>query len=120
MKFMIDRIPLWMGRGVEVRITSGHGPWQRGDRVNMFGRCEDAPCYVDRIDFHVAHVATGDAPIIPPAIVLQPDEAQQLCDALWDAGVRPTNGEGSTGQLAATQAHLADIKKVAFHALKIS
>jgi hypothetical protein len=56
---------------------------------------------------------------IPPALNLKTEEAQQLCDALWEAGVRPTNGEGSTGKLAATQAHLADMKAIAFHAMKV-
>ncbi|MBK7822958.1 MAG: hypothetical protein IPJ61_18410 [Tessaracoccus sp.] len=42
------------------------------------------------------------------------EEAQRLMDALWQAGVRPTDGTGSTGQLAATQAHLADMRKLVF------
>lgn len=58
--------------------------------------------------------------MIPVALHLTTEEAQQLCDELWNAGVRPSNGEGSTGQLAATQHHLADMQKIVFHQLKIN
>ena len=45
---------------------------------------------------------------------LTPEEAQQLTDALWEAGARPTNGAGSTGQLAATEYHLEDMRRLVF------
>ena len=48
------------------------------------------------------------------------DEAIQVfLDDLWEAGYRPSDGTGNTGQLKATQDHLADMKKIAFHGLKI-
>jgi hypothetical protein len=37
-----------------------------------------------------------------------------LIDALWTAGLRPTEGHGSTGQLAATERHLEDMRALAF------
>ena len=43
--------------------------------------------------------------------------AQSLMDDLWNLGVRPTS-EGTSGQFAAQKAHLEDIRKVAFAALK--
>lgn len=46
-------------------------------------------------------------------------EAQQLMDDLYRAGVRPSEGQGSAGQLSATQAHLADMRKIASHKLKV-
>lgn len=55
-----------------------------------------------------------------PAMSITRDDAQALMDALYDAGVRPTNGAGSVGQLAATERHLADLKTIAFNALKIT
>jgi len=51
---------------------------------------------------------------------LPEDEAQAVMTALWDAGVRPASGEGSSGQLAATERHLADMKAIAFHKLGIT
>lgn len=40
-------------------------------------------------------------------------------DELWRCGLRPTEGTGSAGSLAATQAHLKDMKAIAFSRLKI-
>lgn len=37
-------------------------------------------------------------------------EAQQLMDELWRIGLRPTEGSGSAGSLAATQEHLKDMR----------
>jgi hypothetical protein len=45
-----------------------------------------------------------------PALIIEPDEAQQLMDSLWDMGIRPSEGSGSAGQLAATQRHLEDMR----------
>lgn len=49
-----------------------------------------------------------------PAVRLAPDEAQQLIDELWDAGLRPTQGAGSAGQMAATEKHLEDMRSLVF------
>lgn len=48
----------------------------------------------------------------PPLLVLDLDQAQQLMDEMWNCGVRPTEGQGSAGQLAATQAHLKDMQGI--------
>lgn len=53
-----------------------------------------------------------------PAFTLKEEEAQGLMDELWNAGIRPTEGAGSAGSMAATQAHLADIRRIAFGVLK--
>jgi hypothetical protein len=45
---------------------------------------------------------------------LHDEEAQQLLDELWRIGIRPSNGEGSVGQLAATERHLADMRTLVF------
>ena len=44
-------------------------------------------------------------------IVLRPEQAQELMDSLWQCGVRPVQGSGSAGSLAATEAHLATAKE---------
>lgn len=53
-----------------------------------------------------------------PCLSLTPDEAQALVDELWLLGVRPSEGTGSAGSLAATERHLVDMRRVAFGALK--
>ncbi len=50
----------------------------------------------------------------PPLMRLRPDEAQQFMDELWRVGIRPTEGSGSVGQLAAVQAHLEDMRTLVF------
>ena len=54
-----------------------------------------------------------------PALVLQSREGQQLIDALWSCGLRPTEGAGSAGSLAATERHLADMRTIAFASLAL-
>lgn len=45
-----------------------------------------------------------------PALVMPPETAQQLMDALWDCGLRPTQGQQSHGQFAAQGRHLEDMR----------
>lgn len=56
--------------------------------------------------------------MIDPSFRLAPDEAQGLMDRLWTLGLRPTEGAGSAGSLAATERHLADMREIAIGALK--
>lgn len=50
----------------------------------------------------------------PETLRLRPDEAQEFMDELWRCGIRPTEGAGSVGQMAAVQAHLQDMRKLVF------
>lgn len=60
-----------------------------------------------------------DSPYVEmePMLRLDNDEAQSLMDELWRCGLRPSEGSGSAGALAATQRHLADMQKIAFGTL---
>ena len=53
-----------------------------------------------------------EAEIVEPqeAIQLPRETAQQLMDALWQCGLRPSEGSGSAGALKATEAHLKDMQ----------
>lgn len=55
----------------------------------------------------------------PPTLQLPQRTAQQLIDELWFCGLRPTEGSGSAGSLAATERHLSDMRAMAFASLKI-
>jgi hypothetical protein len=50
----------------------------------------------------------------PETMRLSPEEAQQFMDELWRVGIRPTEGAGSVGQMAATEKHLHDMRKLVF------
>lgn len=41
------------------------------------------------------------------------DDVQSLMDELWRIGYRPTDNASTTGELAATRAHLSDMKTIA-------
>ncbi len=51
----------------------------------------------------------------PVAMRLEHFEAQALMDRLWMAGLRPTEGSGSAGALAATERHLKDMQTLVFN-----
>lgn len=68
----------------------------------------------------VTHVATltlsphQDGDYAEPTARLTRSEAQELMDALWRVGMRPSNGAGNVGQLAATEKHLEDMRRLVF------
>lgn len=61
---------------------------------------------------HVEFVETSMQASHEPTFTLSRDEGQTLIDALWGVGLRPTEGIGSAGALAATQDHLKTLKEV--------
>ena len=57
--------------------------------------------------------------IIPHATFsLSFEEAQTMIDELWRCGLRPTEGTGSAGAMAATERHLKDMQRIAIGLLK--
>ena len=51
---------------------------------------------------------------VDPCINLRITDAQLLMDELWRCGLRPSEGTGSAGALAAVQYHLEDMRRIAF------
>lgn len=49
-----------------------------------------------------------------PMLIVDMQDAQHLMDELWNCGLRPTEGTGSAGSLAATERHLADMRRLVF------
>lgn len=106
-----------------------------GEIRPLEARCERANfSYNQCIDlwFAIETVGTGFAvakPLIleaigkgessPPTVTMPIECAQQLIDELWRCGLRPSEGTGSAGSLAATERHLADMQKIAYSFLKI-
>lgn len=56
--------------------------------------------------------------IADPTFKLRNHEAQDLMDELWNCGLRPSEGTGSAGSLAATERHLKDMQTIALGLLK--
>lgn len=88
------------------------------DRKTVAVRIDQAPAHGDPERKHSVGRLTFEAVepgiYIDPTVRLMPEEAQKLIDSLWDAGLRPTQGAGSAGQLSATQFHLEDMRKLVF------
>jgi len=55
---------------------------------------------------------------IAPMFEMTRENAQKLMDDLWECGLRPSSGVGSVGQLAATEYHLEDMRKLVFESKK--
>lgn len=55
---------------------------------------------------------------VDPTFRLEMAEAQLLMDDLWNAGLRPTEGHGSAGALAAVKYHLEDMRALVFKEAK--
>jgi len=55
---------------------------------------------------------------INPAFSLEHKEAQFLLQQLWDTGLRPNNGEGTSAQVDALKDHLKDMREIAFMSLQ--
>ncbi len=51
--------------------------------------------------------------IAEPTFRMDRTQAQQLMDELWNCGLRPSEGSGSAGSLAATERHLKDMQTIA-------
>ena len=47
-----------------------------------------------------------------PCTILTDEHAQKLLQALWDAGLRPNNGESSLAHIEAMKYHLEDMREL--------
>lgn len=59
------------------------------------------------VTFRTMTIEEASAIRSEPLLQLPKESLQSLMDELWHLGIRPTEGHGSTGQLAATEKHLA-------------
>jgi hypothetical protein len=89
-------------------------PWFRG--VEFWITTRDPKGYLHTLDqplrFKVEEVPEGELP--ERTAILADDEARDLMDALWAAGVRPTESHGylQGPTLTATLAHLEDMRAI--------
>lgn len=67
-----------------------------------------------RVALPVSLGALAPNTVAEPMLRINIQQAQQLMDELWQCGLRPTEGSGSAGSLAATERHLKDMQRIAF------
>jgi len=90
-------------------LRAQRGNWGYQIELALFTRRDDkqwvgAPVTMEPLE-------DGQVPAAP-TMELTPQAAQVLMDDLWTAGLRPSEGTGSAGALAATQEHLKDMRKL--------
>jgi len=91
--------------------------WNYG--ISLFARQVTIGCHVDMAQPLVFERMPDNAAIITtPFMQLTIDQATQLMNELWHCGVRPSrSADSATGQLAAMDDHLGDMRKIAFKLL---
>ncbi len=84
---------------------------------NPGSRCIDIFAHAgDEVPVTVGWTTPSVSP--DPVFRLETEKAQELMDSLWRCGIRPTEGRGSAGQLAAVERHLLDMRTLTFDKLK--
>lgn len=103
----------------------------RGLRFNVerrnYGRHVDVSLYVPMdngttqvvTSMNFKHIGSDEAAPDEAPLTLLPSQAQELMDCLWQCGLRPTEGTGSAGSLAATERHLKDMQRIAMGLLRL-
>ena len=90
--------------------------WKRGVDIHVVERRNDGLTAVLRPGIFET-IAEGEY-VGEPSLHMQDEEAQRLMDELWHCGLRPSEGTGSAGSLAATERHLADMQRITRGVLK--
>lgn len=96
-----------------IKIFASNAPWHRGIDLLLVSKVNSTSpnAYGTKIEFETPEHPGVE---IEPTIRMDYDNAQNLMDELWSCGLRPTEGSGSAGALAATQKHLDDMRKLVF------
>jgi len=92
---------------MRLKVRAQSAPWRAG--VEFMAMCDGAygrPIIMD-------HPAS-EGIVIEPTFALSIQAAQLLMDDLWNCGLRPTEGQGSAGQLASIKYHLEDMRTLVF------
>jgi len=68
--------------------------------------------------FHTMDISEVDGFASAP-MTLTKESVQRMMDQLWECGVRPSNGAGNVGELAAVKEHLKDMRDIAFSFIEL-
>jgi hypothetical protein len=98
-----------------VKIFVRKNDWSFGLSV-LFVKAEttpDSPMLIREVGKMTFEKVEGPIPDELPLHIREQD-AQMLMDELWQCGLRPSEGSGSAGAMAATQEHLKDMRRLVF------
>ncbi len=102
LRVMVERPPWGMG---EIRFLVMQRSVRGGAVVSQSVAC---PLTLKAI------TAENEGEQLEPTFTMYPQDAQFLMDELWRVGLRPSEGAGSAGQMAATERHLEDMRTLVF------
>jgi len=94
-------------KGLQIRVTKSFHRYP----LNVFLEEDSDGYYSVAKPVIMERVEVPYEPITPTCNI-SITAAQQLIDDLWACGIRPSEGTGSAGQLAAVQKHLDDMRKL--------
>ena len=89
--------------------------FMHGPDIQVFGFCKGGREYAERYrltELKFAKVTPDNEGKEAASFPLQETAAQVLMDTLWNCGIRPTEGAGTAGAMAAAQAHLQDLRSI--------
>jgi hypothetical protein len=102
---------------MKTEVRCNMAPWSRGSvQVAVLAHHLNGQTFLAKP--LVMQLIEDHALITEPTMTLAREVAQQLMDELWTCGLRPTEGSGSAGSLAATERHLKDMQTIAMGLLK--
>lgn len=92
------------------RITADLTPWHHRIDLRMSQQHGEQCAIAQPVIFK----AQDEGVEVEPFMSLHVRAAQELMDELWRCGLRPSEGSGSAGALAATERHLEDMRRLVF------
>jgi hypothetical protein len=101
---------------MKMEVRCQREPWKDGVEVAVFVKFPTGSVAVAE-PLTLRDLAPGES-IANPTMRLDNQEAQALIDELWRCGLRPSEGSGSAGSLAATERHLKDMQAIAMGLLR--
>ena len=93
-----------------LRVECYNAPWNATVEFLLMSRVDGKVFVARELEMKKADEAVK----MEPTFSLERERAQQLMDSLWSCGLRPSEGTGSAGALAAVQAHLKDMQRLVF------
>lgn len=109
--------------GLDLEIRASRTPFGRAVELLVVGRRSHPdyagpPREVISVGTSVTMEEADLESCVKPTLTLGHQAAQSLMHKLWQCGLRPSEGTGSAGSLAATERHLKDMQTIAMGLLR--
>lgn len=96
---------------IEISVRVDRRPWSNYFDLYIL-EIRNGVVVTNAVNISLADVTPGAE--VSPVLSLTQTDMQSLMDQLWSCGVRPTEGQGSAGAMAAVQEHLKDLRRLIF------